>query len=447
MSIDGNKEVVQGQHAIIGAEQAKSAVHTHHPDAQWFANAGLGAFLHWGITSTLGESDLSWSMMYGEKTQEGILKFFGTQGVQRCLTPREYWAQAEHFQPDCYNPRFWTDALKQAGFSYAVLTTKHHDGFALWPSEYGDFNTKNFLGGRDFVAEYVAACRESGLKVGLYYSPPDWYANRDRMSFNMNSSAPRRGMDHEILPASNLSPSEQERRDLEIVQYLRGQITELLTRWGKIDLLWFDGAAVESKQLPLTIDEIRALQPGIVINPRLHGQADYDTPEGVFPAQRPEGWWELCHCWNEGGWGYRSHEIYKPTGWLVAELAKVRAWGGNFLPNLAPNGHGELPPVAYQRLQELARWMEHSGESVIGTTGGEWPDACNVPLTHRAGASYLHLSWVFDGIVEWQVNQKPQEAVLLRTGEEVPFTYEDRTLRLRIPPTKMSLLGEVIRVR
>lgn len=135
--------------------------HTTHPDAQWFDDAGLGMFIHWGISSVDGTGELSWSMMARSENEQPATD--------------AYFEQAERFSPDHYDPDDWLAAAKRAGMEYAVLTTKHHDGFAMWPSEYGDFSTTEYCDGRDLVGEYVAACRRHGIKVGFYFSFPDWH--------------------------------------------------------------------------------------------------------------------------------------------------------------------------------------------------------------------------------------------------------------------------------
>ncbi len=445
MSID--EQVVQDQHAIIGVRQGViPGERNQHPDAQWFGNAGLGLFVHWGISSVRGEGDLSWSMMYpspGERRR--VMERFGTQGVGRTFTPESYWAQAEDFQPDRYDPVSWLSAAKRAGCRYGVLTTRHHDGYALWPSAYGEFGTRTHMGGRDLVRPFVEACRAQGLKVGLYYSPPDWYFNRHHMSFRSGSKGslalPDLGMRHEPVTLPVLDDCAQREWDERFNAYVRGQVEELLTQYGQIDVLWFDGPPPS-----ISVERIRELQPGIVFNSRAHGWGDFLTPEGVFPKERPHGWWEECHVWNEGGWGYRAHETYKPTGWAIAELARVRAWGGNLLLNVAPNARGELPVTAYRRMAELADWQEYGRESVEGVSPGSWPEQCNVPVTCRDGAWYLHVSWIWDEPIEVRGIREPRSVRLLRTGAPLPFEWSEGVLRLVFPPSEVSLLGEVIKV-
>lgn len=302
------------------------------------------------------------------------------------------------------------------------------------------------MGGRDLVRPFIEACRANGLKVGLYYSPPDWYYHRHHMSFRYGGKArfpdlPDLGLQHEPVTLPVLDTAQQRVWDEGYLAFLRGQVEELLTQYGPIDLLWFDG-----EPAPMTIQAIRALQPGIVINPRAHGSGDFLTPEGTFPKERPDGWWEECHVWNEGGWSYRTHEIYKPTGWVISELARVRAWGGNFLLNMGPDARGQLPPVAYRRMDELAAWMAHSRESVMDTQPGPWPEQCNVPVTCRRNIWYLHVDWVWDRVVELRKVAAPVSVRLLRTGEPWPYRIADGILCTHVPASQRSLLGEVIKV-
>lgn len=442
-------EEVASQHAIIGNVEVKpedNFKRSEHPDAQWFPEAGLGLFIHWGISSVLGQYDLSWGMMKQAKgsVKKGI-QVHGLPAVRANVTPRKYWEQAKFFKADKYNPDKWLAAAKSAGMEYCVLTTRHHDGFALWPSEYGDFNTKNYLDGRDLVGEYVEACRKNDIKVGFYYSPPDWYWNRHMMSFSYGDTPPL-GIDHESITLPEFTAEEKQRIDDEYNEYVRGQVTELLTRYGKIDIIWFDGRLPRTDKT-ISVDEIRRYQPGILINPRGHGYGDFRTPECRFPEKTfaPE-WWELCFVYSDGAWGYLNHECYKPNGWLLAELSKTRAWDGNFLPNVGPDGHGEMPHAFYQRMAEIAEWMKHSGESVKGTKGGIWPERCNVPVTRNDSAWYVHIDWVCDDEVVISDVDKPRQLIYLRTGEEVPFEYDNRKIVFTFPENSKTILTDVVKV-
>jgi len=338
----------QAQHAMLGITKEKSNYkRTTHPDAQWYGSAGLGLFVHWGISTVHGGVDLSWGMMANL-----------TWGNGNMITPAEYWKLAERFNPENYDPDRWIAAAAKAGFRYAVLTTRHHDGFAMWPSEHGNFSTRNYMGGRDLVRPFVEACRRHKFKVGLYYSPPDWYWNRNYMSFNFPSSrlwehdpldpnAPDFNVHHQLagIPEKPAGWVEAFRG------YGRAQIIELLERYAPVDMLWFDGGPPV-----MTIEEIRSYNPGIVVNPRMHGYGDLETPECRMPDGPIEGWWELNECLNHGGWGYvkGGGDQYVTLEHFLGRLKQVRKWNGNYLINAAPRADGGMPEAFYERMAELA---------------------------------------------------------------------------------------------
>src|SRR4051794_28637639 len=182
-------DTAKAEHGMIGVGAESNAGHTSHPDAQWYPDASFGLFIHWGISSVKA-MNISWPMIPGRPLaakriddpaeRERIVREedWNLNGKKPLISPNEYWAMARDFNPQSYDPDKWLKAAKEAGFTYAVLTARHHEGFALWPSEYGDFSTKNYMGGRDLIKDYVEACRRNGLKVGLYYSPPDWHFDR-----------------------------------------------------------------------------------------------------------------------------------------------------------------------------------------------------------------------------------------------------------------------------
>jgi alpha-L-fucosidase len=444
--MSSENHVVSEQHAQIKVlNQAQDPhEHTAHPDAQWFASAGLGVFIHWGISAVQGEGDLSWSMMKrtsGYRQQSG--ERYGPFAVQRTIPPHEYWQQAEHFLAENYDPNQWMMAFKAAGVRYAVLTTKHHDGYALWPSEYGDFSTKTHLNGRDLVGEFVTACRAHGIKIGFYYSPPDWWFDREVMSFHYGDAKPDLDMYHEPVDLAVMAPEALERHAQARREFVKAQTEELLTRYGPIDILWFDGSA----DAAISLERIRELQPHILVNRRGLGLGDFETPECAFPSNRISGWWEYCHIWNDGAWGYLRHETYKPLGWATGELAKARSWGGNFLLNIGPNARGELPHTAYRRFEQLGRWLEVHHEAVFDVEPGPWPQQANVPVTVRDSVWYLHIHFLVDYPVVLTGVDLPERAYWLATGEEAAFVVLDGEVVFRLPSGKPTIDGDVIVVR
>lgn len=311
---------------------------TTHPDAQWFPDAGMGLFLHWGIHSVEG-LQASWAMIKDYPC------------AAKRISVEEYYALAEQFDPQNYDPDRWLAAASSAGFTYAVLTAKHHDGYALWPSEYGDLGVRTCLDGRDLVQPYVDACRANNVKVGLYFSFADWRF----------PGFPVLDVDFDNKKRHQYPPMSQEEDD-ELFEafyaYTIGQLDELLTRYGKIDLLWFDGVgwkdrdseALRSKE---TIRHIRELQPGIVVNNRWGRIGDYVTPECSFPEERPDGWWEACFA-SGRHWGYSEDPYLLDALWFAHMRDRCTRWGGNFLVDVGPAPDGSMSDKFYVVCKELA---------------------------------------------------------------------------------------------
>ncbi|MBQ7308900.1 MAG: alpha-L-fucosidase [Clostridia bacterium] len=354
--------IVADQHSIIGntKEATIRIERTTHPEAQWFYQpVQLGLFIHFGISTVHGDLDISWGMMENpERRAKG-------NGI---ATPREYWALAERFRPEHFQPEEWLRAAKDAGFTYAVFTTKHHDGYALWPTDASEFSTKTYLNGRDLVGEYVHACRKVGLKVGFYYSPPDWRFNSDYMSFMCGSRTakyperPHKDIDHKDIEG-NLPEMPKAHYD-RYIDYVNTQVRELLTRYGKIDLFWFDGSVKDLTNV-ITIDEIRALQPHIVVNDRLwgFGVGDYCSQyECRLPEEKPDGPWETCHIWHVGGgWSYvKNADKYRDLEITMHQYEVCKQWGGNLLLNIAPAADGSVPEDYYKAVRAFGNALKAS---------------------------------------------------------------------------------------
>lgn len=312
---------------------------TTHPDAQWFPSASMGLFMHWGIHSVAGIQP-SWAM----------IKDYPHAGTSD-YPPKKYFALSEQFNPRRYDPDRWCAAAAEAGFTYAVLTTKHHDGYALWPSGHSDFGVKTSLDGRDLLQPYVDACRNNGLKVGFYFSFADWHhpaypVGDVGYDFNKRGEFPAMGKE------------EDQRLFESFYDFSIGQVDELLTRYGTIDLLWFDGVGWKNRDSTAlrsaeTIRRIRSQQPGIVINNRWGKIGDYTTPECHFPELKPEGWWEACYTTN-GHWGYNPGVALPAVSWFIEMRDKCNQWGGNFLPNIGPAPDGTMPDDFYALCTTLA---------------------------------------------------------------------------------------------
>lgn len=429
---EAGKASADAQHSLIGvAGQDAAARPGTLAQDHWFPQAGLGMFIHWGLASMGGHHDLSWSMIKDTPWDKGA-------NNRNKLKPSEYFAMAKQFNPANYHPEKWLKAAKDAGFGYAVLTTRHHEGFALWPSEFGEFNTKNYMGGRDLVREYVDACRKNGLRVGFYYSPPDWYYERAYRSWGYGTKgtpeSPHLGLNHEPLAQLPPKPADYEEK---YVAYVNGQLRELLTRYGQVDYLWFDGSAGRNV---LSIAEIRALQPGIIVNDRQHGTGDVRTGpyECRLPKERPEGTWE--HCFSMmGAWGYTQPEHCSPAAVLLSHLALVRGWGGNVLANYGPRPDGEMPDCFYANMSSLKEWMDRNGAAIKGVAAGPYPAACNVPVSMKGGTWYAYLVpkngevTPFAGRIAVKGAAKPHKVTMLASGKELPVTSNGNEHVIEVP--------------
>lgn len=481
------QDVAKAQHGAIGiVEDNKPAPHTSHPDAQWFPQAGFGMFIHWGLSSVFDTrdqrvGDLSWAMIVGAwknktftdpKEQARIIREadWNFDGKPPAITPNKYWDAARDFNPRNYDPDKWMAAAKAAGMTYVVLTTRHHDGFALWPSAYGDFDTKNHMGGRDLVKPFVDAARKYGLKVGLYYSPPNWHFDRDYMNFmyygtaRMNPWLPE--LDAELKPRTVFKTKEEKARHLaEYNAVVKGQVEELLTRYGKIDVLWFDGSipAPEGDAPRLTQARVRELQPGIVLSPRYFHDGDFATFEGpvLKTSEVSRGQWaEWCTTWAQG-WAYTKSPFYS-AGFELSNLALARSLNINMLLDVGPDANGELAPEAYSKLAEVAGWMklnrvavqagalpESEKASVPATASGRQRFLFAVPAftkKERAMDSDLIAPADTDLVLE-DLAAAPATVSLLGDGKPVRSEFAAGKLTVHLPAARRSRLPDVVAVQ
>ena len=371
----------------------------------WFDEARFGMFIHWSAISQRG-LELSWPLVGGIP----VLPYSTGVDVE------DYYRGALDFCPITDSPRRWMACARDAGMRYAVLTTRHHDGFALWPSKYTDFTIAATPYEGDLVREYVDAARAEGLRVGFYLSLSDWH-HPDYPPFSRDDASYPAYLGRRAEPASWAR----------YVDCLFGQVQELLTDYGPIDVMWFDG------QWERTADEwragelrslIRSLQPDCLVNDRLPRQGDFATPEQSIPPEAPTGPWETCMTMNRT-WGFHpSDEEYKSTHRLVHTLCEVAGKGGNLLLNVSPRGDGTLPPEQLDRLAAVGSWLARNGEAIYGTTPGLEAWQFYGPSTRRGNQLFLFLL------------MRPYESVSLRgvrlggvqsvrvlgAGDELAFT-------------------------
>ena len=369
-------QAADSQAAALGQSSQKPVSSNKHPDAQWFPDAGLGLFIHWGLASVGATGDLSWGMLANKPWKD------------QTVTPNTYYGWARQWKPDKVDYDAQLAQAKAAGFTYAVMVTKHHDGFTLWPSDFGDLGTKQFLGGRDFVKEFIAACRKHGLKVGLYYSPPDWWFDREYKSFAMRG--PALDMDHKPVTL----PKKPADHDAKRKALVTGQVTELLSNYGKIDLIWFDGG---NGEIPTA--EVRRLQPGIVVNRRNGGGGDYGDSEGQTPRQALQRLVRdlrnllavqqvVLHRGRGAGTPPRRSSKNSSASAPGAETCS---------PTSARRATAACRSQPLAAWKEMADWMKHSRESVIGAGPGPFPESVNAPVTTGKGVAYVHFLPIVQG--------------------------------------------------
>ena len=388
---------------------------------QWFQEARFGMFIHWGLYAIPARSE--WIRSYERISNADYQKYF------------------DEFNPTHYDPKAWAKAAKDAGMRYAVLTAKHHDGFCLFDSKLTDYTSTNTPAGRDLVREYVDAFRAEGIKVGLYYSVIDWH-HKDYPHWKDRQHPER---DNEAFKDT--------KHDFDnYLKYMHGQVEELVTNYGQIDLLWFDfsydnltGEAWRATEL---MRMIRKHQPNVITDNRLEvsGEGfgsllsgnpsvysgDYVSPEQIIP---PEGItdkngkpvpWEACITMN-GHWGYAERDkFFKPAPMLIRKLVECVSKGGNLLLNVGPDARGLIPDESLNILSDIGKWMKRNSESIYGCgiAGIDKPDFGRV--TRKGKALYYH---VFDNPIGYLAlnGVKPEQVKsirLLSSGAEMFVTRD-----------------------
>lgn len=426
-----NDDVAAAQHTILGQNSAQAgvsvSVRNTHPDAQWFPETGFGLFIHFGLSAVHGGIDLSWGMYANKPWEDGE------------ISPANYWKLADQWNPISFSAEEIVVNAKRTGFKYIVFTTKHHDGYTLWPSRYGNLGVKQKMNGRNLVREFTDACHKHGIKVGLYYSPPDWYFDAQYMNWDYSGKTIM-DINHLEIPQLPVKPAghDQERRTM-----VANQMRELLTQYGRIDLFWFDGGSGE-----ISNDEIRKLQPGIVINRRNGEAGDYGDSEGALPNKRFTGWFETNDpCWPSRWWSYSTSDRMDTGADVIEKLVILRAWGGNFLANIGPRADGSIPGEALQAWKEIEQWINHSGESVYNVTGGSFPEKANQPVTIKQDTMYIHTFPNFHKkIILKEIESSPKQATLLRTGASIPFTFSNGEVNIQIPAFMRTRMVDTVKL-
>lgn len=387
-------------------------------DTAWFRHDRFGMFIHWGLYSMPARHE--WVKHHECTPEEKYDKYF------------------KYFNPDLYDPKEWARQAKAAGMKYVVLTTKHHEGFCMFDSKYTDYKCTNTPAGRDLVREYVDAFRAEGLRVGFYYSLIDWH----HPDFPIDMLHPRRN-DPDARQQS-------EGRDMhKYAEYMRNQVTELLTNYGKIDILWFDfsysgnkpeagkewmkGKGKDDWEAEELIATARRLQPGIIIDNRTEIEQDLWTPE----QWQPMAWvrheqtgelvtWEACQTFS-GSWGYyRDEQTWKSPEMLIRMLVNTVAFGGNLLMNVGPTSRGYFDQRAQDALKVYADWMKYNSRSIYGCTMAEpefkAPADCRLTQSEDGKRLYVHLfAYPFAHLLLPGLAGKVDYAQFLHDGSELLF--------------------------
>ncbi len=393
---------------------------------KWFHEARFGIFVHWGLYALLGRGE--WVM-----------------NVEH-IPADEYAKLAKKFNPSKFDADEWAALAKEAGAKYMVLTTRHHDGFCLFDSKVSDFTSVKTAAGRDFVAEYVKALRKAGLKVGFYYSWLDWRFPGY--------------WDREAHPESAKA----------MVAQAQAQIKELMSNYGKIDILWYDGhwiPGLEGKDPELAEfwgskkvnAMVRELQPHIIINNRCGIKEDIDTPEQHVTASEPGRGWESCMTMGDScGWGYiHNNPNFKTVPQLIQYLVTAAAGEGNYLLNIGPKPDGSIRREEVDRLKAIGRWMRVNGESIYGSQrsklrdGSPFGNGMIGMMTAKGNTHYLHVfRWPRQGEISlWGIDtDRIKSAAILGTDVKarIEKATNGRTLLKGLPRTPPDPWDTVVKL-
>jgi len=375
-------------------------------DHAWFNEARYGLFIHWGPYAVAARGE--WA-----RNRERI--------------PQEEYARlyAENWRAENYDPAEWAALARDAGMGYAVLTTRHHDGFALWPTKQGGFHAGRIGPKRDLVGPYVEAMRAAGLKVGLYYSPADW------------SHPDYPGPFFRDWPgtADWAGPEARER----FIAYYRAQLVELLSDYGKIDFLWFDGCIPDDLQRREVNEELLRLQPHLLINERNGPPSHVKVSEQAIraPGDR-EALWEACMTLNDNwGWHAGDHHWKNPRE-VVKMLCETAAGGGNLLLNVGPRPDGTIPEESARILREAGGWLRRNGEAIRGAERSpfSWNNWGRVTVT--GNRVHLHIRNSTGTELCWgELKNKVLRAWWLDGGAPVAFEQKGDRLHLRGLPVPL----------
>ena len=377
------KEEAKPAQAAEKAAQAPPLDHERR--IQWWRQAKFGMFIHWGLYSVLGRHE--WAMEL-----EGI-------------PVAEYEQLAKQFKPKPYPAREWAKLAKRAGMKYMVMTSKHHEGFCHFDTKLTNYSSPKQGPGRDLAKEFLDAARAEGLRCGFYYSLMDWHHP----------------------DGARCATDEQARR--RFVDYIHGQIRELCSNYGKLDVLWYDVAwpldaqGWESQKMN---DMVLELQPDIIVNNRNLLAGDFGTPEQEIVAEKEGRDWEACMTMNES-WGYhKADDNWKSPKTIVRNLVTCARDGGNYLLNIGPKPDGSIPEESERILNAVGAWVDKNASTIYGAQRCKVQESAFANFSRKGNTLYVHVHfWPGETVSIGGLETKVKSAKLLATGKPVSFKQED----------------------
>jgi alpha-L-fucosidase len=404
----------------------------------WFRDAKFGMFIHWGV----------YSVPAGEYKDK---KTFGEWYLEESKMPvSQYEKFRDEFNPVKFDAKKWVALAKEAGMKYLVITSKHHDGFAMFNTKLTDWGIMSTPWKHDPIKDLAAECKKAGITFCLYHSIMDWH-HPDYM--------PRRAWNDTAKGDPNFD---------RYVDFMKGQLKEVVTQYGPLGILWFDGEWENTWTQDRGKDlyaYVRGLQPNIIVNNRVGKNrqgmqglskgddvvGDYGTPEQEIPAGGLPGVdWESCMTMNDH-WGYnKNDQNWKPASAMIRMLIDIASKGGNYLLNVGPTSEGLIPGPSVERLQEMGKWMKVNGESIYGTTAGPFPKApAWGRVTQKPGKLYLHVfDWPKEGkLVVPGIGKKNITAVYLLADADcapLPVTAKPESIEIEVPAKAPDAVASVV---